>query len=316
MILTITLHPSIDRTVELGAALEVGGVARAHGRATEEPAGKGVNVTRTLLAAGTASTAIVVADAHDRLVASLEALDVPTRAVAVHAPVRQNLAIVDPDGTTTKVNESGGAVDARVLDALLDVVDELATTASWVVIAGSLPPGTDVEVVAAIVRAVRQADGARIAVDTSGPALAAAIDAGVDLVKPNETELAELLGLDAHALDDPASAVAAAHDLTARVPTVLLTLGADGAALVTADGGWRAAPPPTVVRSTVGAGDATLAGYLHAEHRGLDHAARLAQAVAHGSAAAALPGTGIPTLDQADASRVAVHPIGRQATTH
>ena len=97
MILTITLHPSIDRTVELGAALEIGGVARAHDRATEEPAGKGVNVTRTLLAAGTASTAIVVADAHDRLVASLEALDVPTRAVAVHAPVRQNLAIVDPD---------------------------------------------------------------------------------------------------------------------------------------------------------------------------------------------------------------------------
>ncbi|QCR19393.1 1-phosphofructokinase family hexose kinase [Agrococcus sp. SGAir0287] len=315
MILTITLHPSIDRTVELGAALEVGGVARARGRATEEPAGKGVNVTRTLLAAGTASTAIVVADQHDRLVAALDGLDVPTHAVHVDAPVRQNLTIVDPDGTTTKVNESGGAVDGRVREALLDAVDELASTAAWVVLAGSLPPDTDADVVTAIVAAVRQSDGARIAVDTSGAALAAAIDAGVDLVKPNEAELAELLGLDQHALDEPEAAIAAARELARRVPTVLLTLGAHGAALVTADGGWRAAPPPTVVRSTVGAGDATLAGYLHAEQRGRDHAARLAQAVAHGSAAAALPGTGIPTLGQADATRVDVHPIGHQATT-
>ncbi|GAA2173556.1 hexose kinase [Agrococcus versicolor] len=311
MILTLTLHPSIDRTVELGAPLEVGGVARAHARATEEPAGKGVNVARTLIAAGSASTAIVLADPHDRLMVSLDALGIEAVAIAIGAPVRQNLAIVDPDGTTTKVNESGGAIDARVLDALLDAVDELATGATWVVLAGSLPPATSADVVTAIVHAVRQAGDARIAVDTSGPALAAAVAAGVDLVKPNETELAELLGLDAHALDEPSAAIDAAHDLARRVPAVLLTLGADGAALVTADGAWRGAPPPTVVRSTVGAGDATLAGYLHAERQGASEAERLAQAIAHGSAAAALPGTGIPTIDQADASRVAIHPIGR-----
>lgn len=309
MILTITLHPSIDRTVELSAPLEVGGVARAAAHATEEPAGKGVNVTRTLLAAGTASTAVVVADAHDRLVTALEALGVPVRAIPAGASVRQSTAIVDPDGTTTKVNESGAAVVGAVRETLLDAVDELAGDAHWVVVAGSLPPGTDADVVAAIVEAVRGASDARIAVDTSGPALAAAIEAGVDLVKPNETELAELLGLGAHALDDPDAAIAAAASLTARVDTVLLTLGADGAALVTPAGTWRAAPPPTVVRSTVGAGDATLAGYLHAERAGLAEPERLAQAIAHGSAAAALPGTGIPTPDLADASRVAVREL-------
>ncbi|MFC7430222.1 MULTISPECIES: 1-phosphofructokinase family hexose kinase [unclassified Agrococcus] len=309
MILTITLHPSIDRTVELDAPLEVGGVARAAARAIEEPAGKGVNVTRTLLAAGTASTAIVVADAHDRLVTTLEALDVPVRAIPAGAPVRQSTAIVDPDGTTTKVNESGAAVAGAVREALLDAVDELAGTARWVVLAGSLPPGTDAAVVAEVVAAVRTAGDARIAVDTSGAALAAALDAGVDLVKPNETELAELLGLDPHALDDPEDAIAAARTLAERVGAVLLTLGADGAALVTAAGIWRAAPPPTVVRSTVGAGDATLAGYLHAERDGLAEPQRLAQAIAHGSAAAALPGTGIPTPDLADATRVAVREL-------
>jgi fructose-1-phosphate kinase PfkB-like protein len=80
----------------------------------------------------------------------------------------------------------------------------------------------------------------------------------------------------------------------ARVAAALVTLGAAGAVLVTADGAWAAAPPRVRVVSTVGAGDSSLAGYLLAEEAGAGPEQRLRSAVRYGSAAASLPGTQAP----------------------
>lgn len=316
MILTVTLNPSIDRTVELAGRLERGAVQRTATAAAEVAAGKGVNVTRVLAAAGVPSRAIVVADPDDRFAALLAADGVDAVHVPVGSPVRTNLALTEPDGTTTKVNEPGAPLDAPAVDALLAAVRAEAPDADWLVVAGSLPTGASPQLVVDVIRAARSArPGIRVAVDSSGAPLAAAVaDGGLDLAKPNDEELEELLGLAHGAIDGASAAATAASALVGRgVGTVLLTLGGDGAILADSATVLRATPPPTTVRSTVGAGDASLAGWLIADARGDDAAGRLRQAVAHGSAAAAMPGTGFPAPADADASRVDVGPIDRSA---
>ncbi|MCH1882988.1 hexose kinase [Agrococcus sp. ARC_14] len=309
MILTLTLNPSIDRTVTLDAPLERGTVHRASAASVTVAAGKGVNVTRVLRAAGVPSRAIVPAGADDPFTAMLAADGVDAVLVPVDAAVRTNLALTEPDGTTTKVNEPGAALAERSIAATLDAVRTHAVGADWLVIAGSVPAGAGPEIVVETMRVARAANpGIRIAVDTSGAPLMATVAAGgVDLAKPNDEELEELLGLSHGAIDSTDAAAAAATALVGLgVGSVLLTLGGDGAVLADADGVLHASPPPTTVRSTVGAGDASLAGWLIADARGDDAAGRLRQAVAHGSAAAAMPGTGFPTPADADAARVAV----------
>ncbi|WP_206446873.1 1-phosphofructokinase family hexose kinase, partial [Agrococcus sp. KRD186] len=308
MILTLTLNPSIDRTVELDGALGRGEVQRATAAAAEVAAGKGVNVARVLAAAGVAARAIVMARPDDRFAALLAADGVDAVCVPVGARVRTNLALTEPDGTTTKVNEPGAAIDDAAAAAMLGAVRANAGAAEWLVIAGSLPTGANAELVVDAIRAAREArPGIRVAVDSSGAPLAAAVRAGgVDLVKPNDEELEELLGLVRGTIDGSTAAAAARALVDRGVGTVLLTLGGDGAILADAEHTLHAAPPPTVVRSTVGAGDASLAGWLIAEARGDDAAGRLQQSVAYGSAAAAMPGTAFPAPADADASRVIV----------
>jgi 1-phosphofructokinase len=316
MILTLTLNPSIDRTVDLGAPLERGAVQRAVAAASEVAAGKGVNVTRVLAAAGVPTRAIVASRDDDRFAALLAADGVDAVHVPVDAPVRTNLALTEADGTTTKVNEPGAPLDDRAVAAVLATVRAHAPAADWLVVAGSLPVGARPALVVDVIAAARAArPGIRIALDTSGAPLAAAVAAGgIDLAKPNDEELEELLGLTHGAIDGLEAAASAARALVGRgVGAVLLTLGGAGAILADGASVLRASPPPTVVRSTVGAGDASLAGWLIAHERGDDPAGRLRQAVAHGSAAAAMPGTGFPTPHDADAASVDVDTLDHAA---
>jgi 1-phosphofructokinase len=107
------------------------------------------------------------------------------------------------------------------------------------------------------------------------------------------------------------AAAAAARTLLARgTRAVLATLGGRGAVLVNADGAWVATPPPTAVRSTVGAGDSALAGYLLADLAGADAAGRLQRAVAYGPAAASLPGSTAPRPDDTTPDAVRVEALG------
>ena len=114
----------------------------------------------------------------------------------------------------------------------------------------------------------------------------------------------------AAAQGDPEPVVSAAHRLLDQgARAVLATLGAAGAVLVDETGSWMATPPPIVPRSTVGAGDASLAGYVRADVGGAEPPQRLQMAVAYGSAAAALPGSALPTPAQIDLNAVRVTPI-------
>jgi 1-phosphofructokinase len=324
MIVTVTANPSIDRTVTLTAPLTRGAVHRVS-TVTTEPGGKGVNVARALTLAGLDAVALLPAPSHDPLVAALHDSAVPFECVPSTGAVRTNLTISERDGTTTKLNEPGAALDAVALDALTAAVLSFAETATWLVLSGSLPPGVPDGWYADLV-AQLAAYPCRVAVDTSERPLeelvASSDRAAPDLIKPNAEELAGVLGYSAQALEaavaqgDPEPVVAAARDLVDRgVGAVLATLGAAGAVLVDEAGSWMATPGPIVPRSTVGAGDASLAGYLRAEVGGAVPPQRLQMAVAYGSAAASLPGSALPSPAHLDLDAVAVTTISPTPAT-
>jgi 1-phosphofructokinase len=314
MILTLTPNPSIDRTVTLAGELLRGQVQRVES-VTSQGGGKGVNISRASVSAGQPTIAVLPAAKDDPFVIELLASGIDCRPVRPAGDVRVNIAITEPDGTTTKLNSPGATVEQVHLDAMADAVLARAGAADWAVLAGSLPPGAPPEFYADVVRRLR-GTVAKVAVDTSEAPLRALVDAlpgsAPHLMKPNGEELASFTGGDPEALEaDPVKAAAAARALVDRgVQAVLATLGGNGAVLVTAEGSWHAAPPPTTVVSTVGAGDSSLFGYVLGDVKGYSAPKRLALAVAYGSAAAALPGTTIPEPSHLRTELVTVTALG------
>jgi len=317
-IVTLTANPSFDRTVALPGPLERGAVVRVEAM-TSQAGGKGVNISRAAVGAGLGTVAVLPALADDPFVHELEVAGIDCRTSRPAGDIRVNLALTEPDGTTTKLNGPGATVDSAHLEDLADTLVRTAEGGAWTVLAGSLPPGAPAGFYAELVARLRGVS--RVAVDTSEGPLAALVDrlpeAAPDLLKPNAEELASITGADAGRLEtDPGVAARAARTLVDRgVRAVLATLGGHGAVLVDADGAWHAPAPPTTVVSTVGAGDCTLFGYLLAEQRGLPAPDRLALAVAYGSAAAGLPGTTIPGPADLHPERVAIQSLVATSST-
>lgn len=305
MIVTLTANPSMDRTVELPGELVRDAVIRAE-RAVEDPGGKGVNISRALQSSGFETVAVLPGDDTDPVLKQLAEASVEYRNMPTGHPIRSNITIVEPDGTTTKINAPGAPLNDVDQQQLTRLLIKEAVGASWMVLAGSLPPGIPSDYYSVVGRAIREALGEkapRIAVDTSGNALRDALngqDGMPNLIKPNAEELAELVGRPEAAEElenSPELTARTARELMERgIENVLATLGGKGAVLVTAEGAWHAQHAPVKVRSTVGAGDSSLAGFLIASEQGKSPADCLVQAVAHGSAAASLPGTQVPTL--------------------
>lgn len=319
MIVTLTANPSIDWTVDLQTPLERGAVLRAADPAAQA-AGKGVNISRAAVAAGIDSVAVVPAPEQDSYVLELRAAGIDCLPVGPSRPPRVNITLTEPGGTTTKINSPGPEATPELLARLADAVAERAREASWVVLAGSVPPATPAAWYADLVARVRGV--APVAVDTSGEPLQAVVsrlaDGAPSLLKPNAEELASVTGTDAVQLaEDPVAAAKAARVLVDEgAGACLVTLGGAGAALVTADGAWHARVPPTTVVSTVGAGDSSLFGYLLADLRGLAAPDKLRLAVAYGSAATGLPGTNIPSPAQVHPERVAVAALDLTSLEH
>ncbi|OLF05576.1 1-phosphofructokinase [Actinophytocola xinjiangensis] len=309
MIVTLTLNPSLDRTIEV-ARLSRGELNRASA-ARLDPGGKGVNVSRALAAHGVATRAVVPCGGPEgeQLTALLRQEGIDVVAVAVAGHTRSNVSLVEPDGTVTKINEPGGSLLpddlARVEEAVLDA----AAGADWVVASGSLPPGVPDGSYAGLGRRLGEL-GVRFAVDSSGPALGAALAARPALVKPNREELAESVGFGIHTVAD---AIEAAHRMRAAgAATVLASLGADGAVLVDGRGVRWGESPVDRGRSTVGAGDAMLAGFLAAGETGADD---LTEALSWGAAAVRLPGSRMPGPSDVDRTAVLV-PATPDRTRH
>ncbi|MER6448807.1 1-phosphofructokinase [Streptomyces venezuelae] len=289
MILTVTPNPSLDRAYEVPPLVR-GRVLRAGGERVD-PGGKGVGVSRAVAAAGVRTTAVLpLGGAPGILLAELlGAQGVDVTAVSIAGQTRSNIALTEPDGTLTKINSPGPALSPEEAALLLDTVRSAAAEAAWVACCGSLPRGIEPRWYADLA-AQAHAAGARVALDAPGTALPGALAALPDLVTPDASGLAAAVGRPLPTLGD---AVKAAEELRERgAGAVLASLGADGRLLVSAEGAFYGTAPAPVVRAAVGAGDASLAGFLIEGGTG---PGALASALTHGEAAVRLPGSAMPT---------------------
>jgi 1-phosphofructokinase len=295
-IVTLTLNPAIDQTVLLDG-LEPGTVHRA--RAVRSHAGgKGVNVACCLADWGlpVTATGILGADNAAPFTQVLAEKGIADRFVRIPGETRTNLKLVDRrSGDTTDINLPGLAVTDESLAAARATLLDLAAGDAWVVLAGSLPGALPPDTYAGLLARLK-AQGVRAVLDASGPPLAAALAAGPAAlpfaVKPNRHELEEWAGRALPTLTDVRAAALRLRGL--GIPVVVVSLGADGALFVTPEGAVQARPPDVDVASTVGAGDALVAGLVAALRAGLgpDETARLATAFAAGKltrAGASLP---------------------------
>jgi 1-phosphofructokinase len=312
VIVTLTPNPSLDLTYEVGGLVR--GEVQRSTAAGLEAGGKGINVARNLRANGIDSRAVVPAGGFsgEWLVSLLGEAGVELVRVPVAEAVRVNASLVEPDGVVTKVNAPGPTLSTEETERLLEEAVAAADGADWIVACGSLPPGVPENFYARLVEAAR-GSGCRVAVDTSGPPLRAALDAAPDLVKPNQTELAEVVGREMRSLGDAVAAskelrareISASKELRAReIGSVLVSLGADGAILTYGSGTLHAESRPFTPRSSIGAGDALLAGFLAG---GCEGGVALVEAVAWGAAATRQPGSRGPSPADIDRGGVSLH---------
>jgi len=322
MIVTVTPAPGLDRTY---TALQFvpGRVNRATSSVVEA-SGKGVNVSRALAAAGAATVAVLpLGGPEGQQLADLLAADaVPFLAISTDVATRTNTTLAVSGEPTTKMNAPSPALPDRVWAEVEERLGDLLlrNPGAWVLCSGSTPPGAD-RLPAQLIKLARRF-GARSAVDSSGPPLAAVLDSGPDLIAPNHLELAEIVGIDPRSLnpDGHASAAGDLVDMAAGWSAavarrtggaVLVTLGASGAVYCDAGGSWHALAPQIVPVNTVGAGDALLAGFLsvagsvNPEHPATPGGA-LATAVAWGTSACAMAGTSGDVAAGADVGAVTV----------
>ena len=302
MIVTVTTNPSIDRTIEVDK-LAIGSVNR--GKLTSvDPGGKGVNVSRALAAFGADTHAVVVCGdlGGEWFAKKLNDANIIHDVITVDGITRSNVTLKEGSGSVTKINEPGFELTAEIIDDLKRTLNHLNLKGSWVVLAGRLNPGADVNTYRDLAQFVRER-GALVAIDGSGPEFRAAMSVKPDLIKPNQFELAELVGRPLKTISD---VIAAAREVIAGgVQQVLCSLGKDGAILITAAEVMHCEPEQIAIGTPVGAGDILLAIYLGsgAKPEGLK------SAIAWSAASVPLTGTAIPTPAQAAAIGVKVNEI-------
>mgnify|MGYP001159385626 CR=1 FL=1 len=283
-VVCIALNPALDQTIEV-RDFKLGKVNRAQS-AQIDAGGKGVNVASCLAdyRSGVAISGLLGRDNAGLFEQLFEEKQITDHCLYVEGMTRVNTKLVDPErGLTTDNNLPGTALEPERIEAeiqnLFSIVDELAATASWFVLSGSLPPAWPVDTYARIILRVRS-HGRKVLLDASGKALAEGILAEPHALKPNEHELAELLGRE---LSGPESIAEAVRDLLEKHPElecVAVSMGEQGALFFSRTESLYARPLPVELVSTVGAGDAMVAGLVAAklESLPLSACARLATA--------------------------------------
>lgn len=308
-VITVTPNPAIDWTLTI-PGFAAGAVNRVESQ-RRNAGGKGVNVAAALAAYGhRVAAAGFLGDANAAPFAELFGrMGIDDRFVRVPGETRVGIKILDPRaGETTDVNFPGLAPSSQNVESLTRWLMEAAESRPVVVLAGSVPPGVEPRIYRDLARDLASA-GCRVVLDTSGDPLRHALDAAPHVVKPNVHELEALVGRPLSGVD---AVVGAARGLLARgVELAVVSMGAEGAVFVRADRAVVAVPPRVAVGSTVGAGDAMVAGIIAGLLADLDlpDVARLASAFSLATLTRTEPGPASRSEIEAYGDRIDVREV-------
>lgn len=295
MIYTVTLNPAIDKTVVV-ENLSTGSVNRIKS-VREDPGGKGINVSKCLRALGEASVAaaILAGSTGKRLESMIEQAGISVLSVWAEGESRTNLKIIDPcQKENTDINEPGPVVSAALLEEFKEKLGSRIQRGDIVILSGSLPAGVDKGLYGVWTTYFRSL-GACVYLDADGEPMHKGMAAKPHMIKPNNDELAALLGKTNLTLEEMLQEGKQLYDT--GIEEIVISLGGDGALFISGDGCFKAEGLDVPVKSTVGAGDSVVAAMAYGHSRKLSREEKIRLSVAMGAGSVMQSGTQPPGAD-------------------
>ena len=294
MIITVTMNPAIDKTIELNTFIH-GDLNRIQ-KVILDAGGKGINVSKTIRALGGESlaTGFLGGRNGDYIQDVLRKFSIKTDFVKIEEETRVNTKIAETTGLVTELNEKGPVIDLQAMSELLMKLMNCLKTDSLLVLSGSVPLGVPKSIYRLLTELAHEM-GAKVLVDADGDLFAEALSAKPDIVKPNQSELEKYFG---YAMDSDEKIVEAGKKLLEKgVKIVIISLGAEGAYFIDKEHTLYSPALSVQVNSTVGAGDAMVAAFSYGVDQGLsfEETAKLAMATSVG--AVTTVGTKPPTIE-------------------
>ncbi len=295
MIVTVTMNPAIDKTVEIGY-LQQGGLNRIS-KVEYDAGGKGINVSKTICELGGKSiaTGFLAGNAGRTIKNVLDEKGIQNDFVWIKGETRTNTKVFEENGMVTELNEPGAVPSADKLKELIDKLEGYASKDTLFVLAGSVPNGMDKDIYAEIIDTVHKKDAA-VFLDADGELFRSGLKAMPDIIKPNRLELEEYARFDYKASEQEIANIAR-RLIDEGISTVAVSMGKCGAMLLKKDYEAKAPALSVKAHSTVGAGDAMVAALSYAYENSLDNDETLKLGIATSAGAVTTIGTKPPAKE-------------------
>ena len=310
MIITVTMNPAIDKTVEIDQLIP-GGLNRIQ-KVEYDAGGKGINVSKTIRELGETSiaTGFLGGNTGKTIQNVLNEKEIRNDFIQVDGETRTNTKVFEKNGAVTELNEPGPVISEEQIQMLLQKLEAYADEQTLFVLAGSIPKGVDKNIYAEITRLVHK-KGAKVLLDADGELFRNSLEAVPDIIKPNRVELEEYAGFDYRASSEELLDLARKFQKKG-ISTVAVSMGKSGAMLVKE--GYEVKCPALSVKaySTVGAGDAMVAALAYSWDQGLENEAMTRLCIAASAGAVTTIGTKPPARELVDqlAEQVIIERIG------
>ncbi len=295
MIITVTLNPAIDKTVDIGE-FQYSGLNRITSSVLD-PGGKGINVSKTIkhLGGNTIATGFIGGNAGNIIDQGLKSLGITSDFIHVDGETRTNMKVVDAGGNVTEFNEPGPIIKKENIEELLVKLDALADKDALFVLAGSIPQGVDKDIYRIIIEIVKK-KGAKVFLDADGELFVKALEGKPDFIKPNHFELEQYFNFKGDA--EVSDLVEMGRKLQAAgIGTVAISLGSEGALFILQNEVIRVHGLKVEAHSTVGAGDAMVAALSYGIDGDLEMSECIRLGVATSAGAVTTIGTKPPTKE-------------------
>lgn len=295
MIITVTMNPAIDKTVEIDSLVE-GGLNRIK-KVEYDAGGKGINVSKTIRELGGHSIATgFLGGNNGKTIASvLKDKGIASDFIWVDGETRTNTKVFEENGTLTELNEPGPVITEEQIQELMEKLLGYAGIDTLVVLSGSIPAGVPKDTYARIIREVHK-KGAKVLLDADGELFRLGVEAAPDMIKPNRVELEEYAGMDYRASEEELLKIAEKFR-EKGIGTIAVSMGKSGAMFLLEDTAAKCPALKVKAHSTVGAGDAMVAGLAYAWNEKLPADEKIRLCIAVSAGAVTTIGTKPPAKD-------------------
>lgn len=290
--ITLTLNPAFDKHCFVKELM----LGHEHLAESDsfDAGGKGVNISRALTVNGIESNAVVVLGKENKeaFCAALESSNMKYAAITIEGKVRENLTIHTLSGIETRISFKGFNTDDALLDEVYSIIENDLSSDAILTFTGSAPVGISMAAINSFLKKASD-KGCKVVIDSkSFKTLEEIVALKPWLIKPNCEEISEYIGKNISDYNEILEVAQKLHN--DGIENVMISLGSKGAMLVCDDGAYIGTPPDVKVKSTIGAGDSSIAGFISAVMMNESIENALKTSMAYGTAACMQEGTNPP----------------------